>query len=168
MDAHELEKCIAYAISAHRDYAKSMSKTTRKWDIRTPYSIHPIWCAMTLLQETSLPSHIRENGYKALLYHDILEDTNAPLPSDTPKEVVQLVKDMTFESFESEMQEIWNKSDEVKLLKLYDKVSNLLDGTWMSPEKKKLYIEYTRRLTEEVEKIFGDLNIVRIARTIIT
>ena len=53
-----------------------------------------------------------------------------------------------------------------KLLKLYDKVSNLLDGNWMKTEKWNIYVEHTLRLAGDVEHVYGTLNIVKIARAI--
>lgn len=54
----------------------------------------------------------------------------------------------------------------MRLLKLFDKVSNLLDATWMKRDKWKAYVCHTLRLTDDVERAYGDLNIVRIARAI--
>jgi len=90
------------------------------------------------------------------------------LPLDTPSEVEELVIEMTFENFAEEMQKVWERSETTRLLKLYDKVSNLLDGTWMSDEKWNEYVSYTLKLTEQVETIssnykYGNLNIVKIA-----
>ena len=145
---------------------------TRSWDEVTPYAIHPIWCAMTFLSETTLPEELRETGYQVLLWHDLLEDTELKsLPLDTPGEVKELVIEMTFENFAEEMQKVWERSETTRLLKLYDKVSNLLDGTWMSDEKWNEYVTYTLKLTNHVETIsstnkYGKLNIVKIARAI--
>ncbi len=161
-----MAKRIFWTIIWHGNRAKKPSKAFRKWDGKTPYGIHPAWCAMTLLHETTLPEEVRNIGYQALLYHDILEDTDAKLPEDFPNEASKLVEEMTFESSDIEMVEIWSKSKEAKLLKLYDKVSNLLDGAWMSAEKRAKYSWYTLRLADEVGKNFGQLNIVKIARVI--
>jgi hypothetical protein len=54
----------------------------------------------------------------------------------------------------------------IRALKLYDKVSNLLDGKWMKAEKWNIYVEHTLRLASEVEQLFGELNIVKIATAI--
>ena len=59
----------------------------------------PIWCGMTLLTETRLPEEIRFTGYQALIWHDVLEDTNLPLPDGTDLEVIRLVQEMTYQSF---------------------------------------------------------------------
>ncbi len=91
------EKDLNYIIEAHKQ-SLDIKKATRYWDLKTSYSIHPIWCATTLLHETSLPEELRQDGYQALLYHDILEDTFFPLPEWLSERVQGLVKNMTFES----------------------------------------------------------------------
>ena len=51
----------------------------------------------------------------------------------------------------------------VKLLKLYDKVSNLFDAVWMKDEKWNNLVDYTLKLRQFVLETYGDLNIVKIA-----
>lgn len=159
------QSLVDYCINAHR-YPVKPSKAFRKWDGQTPYSVHLIWCAMMIFHETTLAEETRVTGSQALLFHDVLEDTKADLPAYLSDEVKKLVSDMTFESSNDEMQKIWDKSIEVKLLKLYDKVSNLMDGSWMSPEKLQKYRAYTRKLTEDVQARYGELNIVKLAKTL--
>ena len=157
---------IEYIAKAHTDLATKPSKSVRKWNEKTPYCIHPFWCAATLTTETTLDERTREEGVQALLYHDILEDTIAELPEELPERVKQLVQDMTFESSQEEIKEIWSKPKEILLYKLYDKVSNLLDGSWMDEEKRAKYTQYTRFLCARVEEEYGALNITKIARAI--
>jgi len=164
--AKEIKSSIEHAIEAHINHYKEEKRALRYHDEKTPYVVHPIWCAMTLLTETKLSDDIRRLGYQALLWHDILEDTNLPLPDSTDQRVADLVHEMTFQDSDEEKIELWNKSDNVKLLKLYDKVSNLLDGTWMEPYKWNQSVDLTIRLAEEVFSKFGDLNIVKMARAI--
>jgi (p)ppGpp synthase/HD superfamily hydrolase len=170
MDPCELIKAIDYTVRTHAEKPKKASKALRYWDMKTPYGVHPLWCAVTLLQETHLPAGDRTNFAVALLYHDLLEDTTITpeeLQLRTSERVCGLVKAMTFENgFGEEMKEIWSCHPEVRLLKLYDKVSNLLDGTWMSKGKWEVYCSYTRLLADDVEKNFVGLNIIRIARAI--
>lgn len=162
-----IEGMITYIFRAHSEQAKKPKKTIRYWDGKTPYAIHPTWCAMTLLTETNLQEYIRFEGAQALLLHDILEDTNAKLPDGISARVHHLVLEMTFESSAQEMELVWSRSDLCQLLKLYDKVSNLLDGAWMSAEKRAKYVAYTKRLAAKVEATYGsDLNILRIAKAI--
>ena len=157
------QKLANDCISAH-NFPVKPSKAVRKWDGKTPYSVHPIWCATMILHETALAEDIRVDGSQALLFHDVLEDTLAELPNYLSDRVKKLVQDMTFESSDEEMLKVWDKPIEVKLFKLYDKVSNLMDASWMSPEKLRKYREYTNRLTQEVQTHYGELNIVKLAK----
>jgi len=164
-DTKRLANLIGFVIRAHDRFPREPRKRFRKWDQRTPYAIHPVWCAMTILTEMSLPEDVRQDGALALLLHDILEDTMELLPSDLSPRVEALVEEMTFESYEREVEDIWNRSEVCHLLKLYDKVSNLLDANWRT-DKRDQYVAYTLRLCETVEQRWGTLNIVRIARAI--
>jgi len=49
---------------------------------------------MTLLTETSLPDEIRLSGYLALLFHDVIEDTDLELPVAIARVVIELVQDI--------------------------------------------------------------------------
>lgn len=169
MIAQRLVYLIRFCFEAHADRWKHPAKAYRKWDNRTPYGIHPTWCALTLLTETTLPIALRMHGVIALLFHDLLEDTTVTeeeLLQYTSSDVVELVIGMTFKSAEEEMETVWSRPKEIRLLKVYDKVSNLLDGCWMSPEKRKRYAAYLLRLCDDVETEYGQLNITRIARAI--
>lgn len=166
ISVEELTRFVSFTFFVHAERPKKPSNMVRKWDRATPYGVHPVWCAMTFLHETMLSEEVRMRGALALLYHDILEDTVAALPGETSEKIRYLVREMTFESSGHEMVEIWSRDIEVKLLKLYDKVSNLMDGAWMSVEKRARYTAYTLRLADEVEQSYGALNIVRIVRAI--
>ncbi|BCY16298.1 MAG: hypothetical protein GYA12_11760 [Chloroflexi bacterium] len=161
--AMDMKKAINHAIAAHIENPKSPEDAIRFWDKKTPYVIHPIWCGMTLLTETKLPEDIRLPGYQALIWHDVLEDTNLSLPDGTDAVVARLVGEMTFASFKEEQELIDSKEDLIKLLKLYDKTSILLDATWMKDEKWKNLVDYTLKLRQFVLDTYGDLNIVKIA-----
>ncbi len=165
--ANGLSQLVGFVFASHEETPTKLSNAVRKWDGKTPYGVHPTWCAMTLLTETLLPEKIRTVGAQVLLLHDILEDTTTELPDEISDKVARLVMDMTFASSDEEMVKVWTKSIEVKLLKLYDKVSNLLDGSWMSADKHARYASYTLRLCDEVEKHYGTLNIVTITRAIV-
>ena len=166
-DTARLASLVDFAFRAHDQFANEPRKRFRKWDGRTPYAIYPVWCAMTTLTETTLPEEIRYHGALALLLHDVLEDTKAPLPSRLPPRVEALVEEKTFASFEEEHELIWGRSELCRLLTTYDKVSNLLDANWRT-NKRDLYVAYTLRLANEAEQRWGTLNIVRMARAIAT
>lgn len=159
-----ITRAIRFLMDAHNDKARSPEKCFRKWDNETPYGIHPIWCAMAILHETKLVTELRWRGAIALLLHDILEDTTEGIPNWVPEDIRALISAMTFSSSAEEMREIWQRSTAfVRLLKLYDKVSNLMDGAWMSDEQRKKYAEYTKKLADDAKENFGELNIIKIA-----
>ena len=164
--ARQMASGIEHAIRAHSDHPKQPGDAVRYHDHLTPYVVHPIWCAMTLLTEMQLSLALRVRGYQALLWHDVLEDTDLQLPEETAADVAELVDEMTYASFREERERIWEKSEEARLLKAYDKVSNLLDGGWMKNEKWNTHVEYTERLLSFVAKRYGDLNIVRIGHAV--
>lgn len=157
-----LQKHIDFVWEAHTQYPRESAMSYRLWDQQSPYALHPVWCALTFLTETSLPEDLRERGALALLYHDVLEDTTCELPKDLDSAVTELVQHMTFfGGFSEEKERIWQKPAEVKLLKIYDKVSNLLDGTWMSPQKYIAYKDFTHQLYESVRLTWPGLNVYR-------
>lgn len=162
----DLLTTLIHAYRAHQEHAKRPSKTFRKWDGQTPYITHPIWCAMTIMSEQNLTIEQRLRGAHALLQHDVLEDTELDLLSTTPPDVRRLVEEMTFEGGSAEeMMRVWERSPECRLLKLYDKTSNLMDDQRMDAEKKLRHRLYVYQLIEDVTKNYGELNITRIART---
>ena len=86
---------VTDCINAHSRPVKP-SKAVRKWDGETPYSVHPIWCAMMILRDGS-SEDISADGSQALLFHDVLEDTLAELP-DYLSASGELVSDMTLKA----------------------------------------------------------------------
>lgn len=164
----DLNSHINWVIDAHMNHAKSVKDSVRFFDNRTPYFIHPIWCAMTMLTETRIREHLRWNGAVALLYHDVIEDTTKKLPKTLPVSVKKLVEGMTFSGgIGEEMRTVWSRGNGVILLKLYDKVSNLLDAVWMKEGELRVYKKYTRDLLKTVRSEYGDLNICRIAESVL-
>jgi hypothetical protein len=164
--AAEFAKSIELTLLAHSAYANTPRDAIRWWDSTTPYAIHPIWCATTLLAETALSAEIRFTGYQVLLWHDMLEDTSLPLPPTCRPDVRRFVEEMTFASFADELANLWSRSEMTKLLKLYDKTSQLLDAAWMDAAKWNRLVEHTQKLIAFVEQRYGELNIVRIARAL--
>jgi (p)ppGpp synthase/HD superfamily hydrolase len=183
-------KLVSWAANRHASkWIGEPKKGARYWnycennpDGAIPYEVHSAWCTFSILQETQILSEIRTNGAAALALHDILEDTDTSedevreylcqlreqdLLVVNPDKVIKLIREMMFESSEQQRQEIWNRSNEARLLKLYDKVSNLLDGAWMTPDKWNEYAGFTQELADDVKTHFGDLNIVRMARAIV-
>lgn len=162
----EMSRMINDASVAHQDQSRKPSKAFRIWDKETPYVVHSIWGAMSVLHETQLSENTRVNCAKALVFHDVLEDTTAFLPEYLEDEVVDLIKEVTFQSQEEAMEKIWQSSDEAQLVTLYDMVSNMMDGSWMDEKQKVFYLDYTLKLKDAVQSKLGDLNIVKIAESL--
>lgn len=160
------QRDLNYIIEAHTNRAKKQENMFRNWDKRTPYYVHPIWCAAMIRQEPSLIEEVRIAGSQALLYHDVLEDTTAELPRWLSNDVKSLIVNLTFNSSEDEWENLWKKEKRVRLLKLYDKVSNMMDSIWMKPERKQQHRLHLRKLCKDVERSYGELNIIRLARTL--
>lgn len=159
---------IIYIWDAHQNNPKEPKDAVRFFDMKTPYSIHPLWCATSIAAETALNKKTREEGTLTLLYHDVLEDTNKKLPDWLNKRIKYLINEMVFYGgIEQENKEIWNKPREIRLYKLYDKVNNLMMGNWMNIKKRKCYEEYTKKLLNDVLKNYGELNITKIAKSLL-
>lgn len=163
----QMPATIDFVIDAHANHSKIPKGAVRRHDGKTPYWVHPVWCLTSMLQEARLPEASRIPGAQSLGLHDVLEDTTAPIPDWVDKQIVENVEDMTFDSFDQEKSRLPLFSPVLCLWKLYDKVSNLLDGTWMSPTKRKDYLRYTRELALRVEGQYGPLNITRLAWVLI-
>jgi hypothetical protein len=73
---------------------------------------------------------------------------------------------MTFASLDEEFEQVWERSDTTKLLKLYDKVSQLLDSIWLTDMRWNQIVAHTQRLERFVVSTYGELNIGKIAGTV--
>jgi len=155
---------IDLCFRAHTLHPRKPQKAVRKWDGRTPYFVHPLWCGTAILHEPSLPEALRRRGAQALCLHDVLEDTTQRLPPGLPPAVRRLVQGMTFPGGSAqEMEEVWSRPPEVRLLKLYDKTCNMLDDAFMPEERRRKSRRYVRRLAADVELHYPGTNIVRLA-----
>tara|TARA_Y100000310_G_scaffold257108_1_gene265111 strand:+ start:807 stop:1295 length:489 start_codon:yes stop_codon:yes gene_type:complete len=160
------QRDLDYVIEAHRDFPTRGFKAFRKWDQKTPYHTHPIWCAAMLATETTLDESVRKVGSQVLLYHDVLEDTTRGLPPWLSEPVVERIDMMTYQDILEEIEKIWDCPREIRLFKLYDKVENLLswqESSIISRERYKLYAEALRG---DVFQNYGELNITKIAGVI--
>ena len=124
-----------------------------------------------VLNDTSLSRAERENGFRVLLLHDVIEDTRASLPVDLPSEVVGLVREMTYENFDEEKKIVPGKSAFLQLLKIVDKVATIYDNHGsehiFSAERKKDWRSYTELLLQNVQSEFGHTQVFKIAKTIV-
>lgn len=169
IDFEEIRRYLELAWEAHNLHARTTEDRVRRHDGVTPYFVHPAWAAFTIMQEPRLSLGVRWLGFRGLCLHDVSEDTTLELPEWVPPVIRRIVELMSFESSQVEMEEIWSRPRIIRLFKLFDKVSNLLDGTWMDsrePGYRRRYEHYTLALADDVESNYGLLNICQIARAI--
>lgn len=130
---------------AIQDNPSPGTKTARNFDERTQSAHHSILALELVTVESDVPAELRWLAGRALLWHDVLEDSTAGLPVGMPERVVELVQDMTFPGgSKQERIEIWGKAPIVRWLKLYDKAANLSDGARRGGWMEKRGTDYTR------------------------
>ena len=153
---------------AHDQLAIKEEGRYRKFDPSVPYAAHPTWCAMAIWCEPLLPSELRHLGATALEYHDVTEDTTSELPANLNPKVLEYISDMTYVGgSEQERAQIWSKSKDVRLFKLYDRVSNMMDSSWMEDAQRATHFRYLERLNQDVKQNYPGLNISAFADALI-
>lgn len=144
-----------------------------------PFVIHPIRVTM-ILRAAGFSEFKDRNLMLAALFHDLIEDTNLTfedLKAEFGKEVASIVKELS--KPENISKEEWlrafnTSSREAKLIKMADRIDNLMDmkiPEW-NVEKQKNYAEQglliietcgktsprlANKLKELIEKILNDL-----------
>lgn len=170
--SEELKKYLDFAYSAYQE--NNITNKTYRQKGNVPYIMHPLWCASMLIADTQIPYEQRELGFKALILHDVLEDTSLELPEWVESEVKDVVNELTFESFEQAKKEYAGKSTFIKLLLLYDELSSMYenhvginDDLDKAEKKRKDWKEFTIKGIKEVEKEYGNIRIVQVGKAII-
>ncbi len=69
--------------------------------------------------------------------------------------------------FAEECVRVWDHGKEVRLLKLYDKASNMMSDSCLKPERRQETRDYVACLCDDVERNYGSLNIVKIVRALL-
>lgn len=164
IEPKNLKRLLDLIYSAHQEH------NTRK-DFRqngkVPFIVHPMWCALTLLNDQHIPFEERELGYQVLLLHDILEDTSLEIPDYVDPKVLEHVKEMTHDTWEEE-QNINNKSPFIKLLKLCDKIASMYDETVRNETvRRKEWKALTQKLLDDVENHYGKIRLVTLSKAIL-
>lgn len=162
--AEELKKYIDFAYSAYQEHNTSGQEYRRSGQV--PYLEHVLWASMMLMADTAVPQKEREIGSKALLLHDVLEDTDLPLPEWVEPEVKDLVEQMTFKNWAETKAVVPTLPVSTKLLILYDKLMTLYEGH-IRKERFEDWKSFCQYLLDEVEKQYGNIRIVHVGKAII-
>ncbi|MFH1207858.1 MAG: hypothetical protein V1668_04690 [Patescibacteria group bacterium] len=165
IEPKNLKQLLDFVYSAHQEH--NTNKDFRQQG-KVPFIVHPMWCALTLLHDQRIPFEERKLGYQILLLHDVLEDTGLALPDDLDKKVIDGVKEMTFENWEQEKNQLENKPIFIKLLKLVDKIASMYDEN-VRPDatKRREWKEVTQKLLTDVENHYGNIRLVILAKAIL-
>ncbi len=163
IDHEDLKRLIDYVYDAHQNHN---TKHDYRQKGRVPFFTHPLWCALTLLNDQRIPFEDRVIGYQALLLHDVLEDTSVGIPDFVSQQVKDLVNQMTHGTWEEE-QKLENKSPLVILMKLHDKLSSMYDESVRAdPVRRKEWRQLLECLLVETKKYYPEARIIPIVESI--
>ena len=161
-DLKRLLKALAFAAHKHRDQ--------RRKDVESsPYINHPIALANILCNE----GHVTDtNVICAALLHDTVEDTDTT-PEELQREfggeimgiVMDVTDDKTLEKAERKQRQIEHAahiSDQAKLVKLADKISNLRDVASNPPidwdlRRRQGYFEWAKAVIDRLRGVHGPM-----------
>jgi guanosine-3',5'-bis(diphosphate) 3'-pyrophosphohydrolase len=164
-DLKRLLKALAFAAHKHRDQ--------RRKDVESsPYINHPIALANLLCNE----GHVTDtNVICAALLHDTVEDTDTTpeeLEREFGKEIRNIVMDVTddktLEKTERKQRQIEHAahiSDQAKLVKLADKISNLRDMANTPPadwdlQRRQGYFDWAMAVIDRLRGVHGPMEVI--------
>jgi (p)ppGpp synthase/HD superfamily hydrolase len=162
--ADEFKKLIDFAFEAYQK--NNTSGQEYRQDGKVPYIMHPLWCASILITDTRIPYEERERGFKALILHDVYEDTNLDFPDWVEPDVKAIVKELTFESSDHALALVQSKPINIKLLLLVDGLSSMYEEH-VEPQRRKKWKAMMEIATKEVEEHYGNIRVVQLAKSII-
>lgn len=164
IEPKKLKRLLDLVYTAHQEHN---IKNDFRQEGKVPFIAHPIWCALTLLNDQRIPFEERELGYQILLLHDILEDTSLVVPDFIDRKVLDCVREMSHDNWEEE-QDIENKSDFIKLLKLCDKIASMYDETVRNEsQRRREWKILTQKLLNDVENHYGNIRLVTLAKAVL-
>jgi len=164
-DLRRLLKALAFAAHKHRDQ--------RRKDVESsPYINHPIALANILCNE----GHVTDiNVICAALLHDTVEDTDTT-PEELEREfggeirgiVMDVTDDKTLEKAERKQRQIEHAahiSDQAKLVKLADKISNLRDVASNPPsgwnlQRRQGYFDWAMAVIDRLRGVHGPMETI--------
>jgi len=171
LESNDLKK-LMHAL----EFASRKHKDQRRKDVdASPYINHPISLANILCNE----AHVTDvDVICGALLHDTVEDTDTTseeLEKEFGKKICSIVMDVTDDKTQgkqvrkqAQIDHAAHASDEAKLVKLADKISNLRDVAVNSPqhwslERRQEYFDWAKQVIDQVrgthpqlESIFND------------
>lgn len=160
----EYGKYIDFILKAHDKFDMTGKEKFRQLG-KTPYPTHPIFAAQLVLADRRVSWRLRADGFRALLLHDVLENTKAKIPSWVPSSVKKLVNKLTFKDEKTEeavAKRIDQNDSFTNYLLLADTVSNLYEEH-VSEQKREAWIKGVKLLMSKIEKDFGKTRLYQIS-----
>jgi len=164
----EFKKYLDFAYQAYQE--NNIAGQAYRQNGKIPYMTHPLGSAMLLIADTKIPYKERELGFKILILHDVLEDTSLKLPAWIEGEVKKGVLEMTYlekGNLKNKINWVWKKNSFYKMLILYDVFWTLYEKHVDGPlERQKMWQKSILILAKEVERDYGETQIIKIAKSI--
>lgn len=164
IDSQEFKRYLDFAFDAYQNH--NITDQAYRQDGKVPYFVHPLWCATMLVTDTRIPYKERELGFKTLILHDVLEDTDLTLPDWVEPEVVELIKQMTFKSSDSALDLVSSEPINIKLLHLADGLSSMYEEHVSEKRRSKWKTILATNLVD-IESHYGNIRLVQIAKAIL-
>ena len=139
-------KALSFALERHHG-------VTRNNNI-TPYIVHPLRIT-AILRAAGISELENEDIFIAALFHDLVEDTDTTLEEiekEFGKKVATIVNELTNPEQTSKLEwlESFKKASmEAKMVKMADRIDNLLDMRVWSIERQKKYAEHGRVILKQ-------------------
>ena len=149
-------KVLNYALIKYGDLKR------KSGDI--PYYIHPLRITL-ILRAAGFSEFENEEIMIAALFHDLLEDTeitSEEIENKFGKKVASIVSELTISNSEEKekyLKNLENASKEAKIIKLADRIDNLMDiptSHW-SKEKQKSYAEQAKLILKSCGDVHSEL-----------
>ena len=149
-------KALNYALIKYGDLKR------KSGDIA--YYIHPLRITL-ILRAAGFSEFENEEIMIAALFHDLLEDTeitSEEIQNKFGKNVASIVNELTIPSKEEKeiyLKNLENASKEAKIIKLADRIDNLMDiptSLW-SKEKQKFYAEQAKLILKSCGDVHSEL-----------
>ncbi|MCW9056209.1 MAG: HD domain-containing protein [Gammaproteobacteria bacterium] len=165
LESDDLKKLI-HAL----EFASRKHKDQRRKDVdASPYINHPISLASILCNE----AHVTDiDVICGALLHDTVEDTDTTeeeLEKEFGKKICNIVMDVTDDALlsrperkQAQIDHAAHASDEAKLVKLADKISNLRDVAINSPptwslERRQEYFDWAKQVIDQLRGVHPQL-----------
>jgi hypothetical protein len=150
-------KKLTHLALLHQEKALSLRLGIRAHDLRTPFVVHPLQCALAVLAEPGLDGELRVQLFDVLLHHELEAQTGIE-PDFLPLPIQEMIRSLRCLSWSEELG--WSAPPEIRLAKLYSLTFDIMDWQIQAAA----CAELLSRLIADVQHEFRLLNIVELAQ----